>query len=247
MNLFYSSEINGSTLHFTLSEEESSHAIRVLRMRTGDKIIFTDGKGMFYEAEITAEHPKKCPVKIIRHFPDNNKRNVHLTIAIAPTKNIDRFEWFLEKATEIGCDEIVPLQCRHSERTVIKTERLNKLLVSAMKQCLKSEMPILHELTDLKTWIPTTEKFRGQKFIAHIPELKETEFPPKDPSGRSLHQVYKKGSSALITIGPEGGFSEEEVALAVKSGFTSIGLGKSRLRVETAGVSACAVINAINS
>src|ERR1051325_5173751 len=151
MNLFYSSEINSETVHFTLPEEESAHVIRVLRMKKGDKLFLTDGNGMFYEAEIETAHPKKCLLKIIQAVSDTAKRNFRLTIAIAPTKNIDRFEWFLEKVTEIGCDEIIPIHCRHSERDVIKTERLNKVLISAMKQCLKSQLPKLHELTEFKT------------------------------------------------------------------------------------------------
>ena len=256
MNLFYAPELNTSTLHFTLEEEESSHAIRVLRMKKDDLIIFTDGKGMFYEGAITNDAPKKCSVKIVRPIPDPAKRNFHLTIAIAPTKSIDRFEWFLEKATEIGCDEIIPIQCRHSERTVIKTERLNKVLVSAMKQCLKSRLPVLRELIDYKKLITTGDEGRdlkspptvkSQKLIAHIPELSGSEFPPAPPQGKLISDIYKKGENVLLAIGPEGGFSNEEVALSLQSGFTMISLGDSRLRVETAGVAACSVLNALNA
>jgi 16S rRNA (uracil1498-N3)-methyltransferase len=259
MNIFYYPEINNSQTIF-LPEEESAHALRVLRMKIGDAIFLTDGKGMFYEGEISSDNAKKCSVKILRPVADNSKRNFHLTIAIAPTKNTDRFEWFLEKATEIGCDEIIPISCKHSERTVIKTERLNKVIVSAMKQCLKSQLPKLHELQDFKTFIsnhpdkqdllPSPEGeglgVRFQKFIGHIPELSETEFPPQNPQGKSLNSICKKGENVLIAIGPEGGFSEEEVALAVQNGFTMISLGNSRLRVETAGVVACSVVNMIN-
>jgi len=251
MNLFYSPEINPAAIHFTLPEEESSHAIRVLRMKKGDKLFLSDGKGMFYELEITNPHPKKCETKAIRSISDNTKRNFHLTIAIAPTKSIDRFEWFLEKATEIGCDEIIPIHCKHSERAVLKTERLNKVLVSAMKQCLKSQLPKLHELTDFKKFIENSVRVpnpdRVQKFIGHIPELDESQFPPTNPQGKYLQSVYQKGENVLIGIGPEGGFSEEEVALAVQNGFEMISLGNSRLRVETAGVMACSIVNAINA
>lgn len=254
MNLFYSSDIIPAAIgtptgHFTLPEEESSHVIRVLRIKKGDTLFLTDGKGVFYELEIINPHPKKCETKVIRTIPDTAKRNFHLTIVIAPTKSIDRFEWFLEKATEIGCDEIIPIQCRHSERTVIKTERLNKVLVSAMKQCLKSQLPKLHELTDFKKFITSLSSsvLGGVRFIGHIPELDETEFPPQHPQGKSLQSIYKKGENVLITIGPEGGFSEEEISLALQNEFTMISLGNSRLRVETAGVAACSVINAINS
>ena len=252
MNLFYSSEINVQAVHFTLPEEESAHAIRVLRMQKGDKLFLTDGKGMFYELEITDPHPKKCKTKIIRSIPSSPTPSFHLTIAIAPTKSIDRFEWFLEKATEIGCDEIIPIQCKHSERTVIKTERLNKVLVSAMKQCLKSRLPKLHELTEFRKFAsspaPLLKEGEGaRRFIGHIPELDETEFPPKNPQGRSLQSMYKKGENVLIAIGPEGGFSEDEVSFAVQNGFAMISLGNSRLRVETAGVMACSIINSMNA
>lgn len=255
MNLFYCPEINNAQT-ILLPEEESVHAIRVLRMNTGDPIFLTDGKGMFYQGEIISDHSKKCSVKIIRPIADSSKRNFHLSIAIAPTKNIDRFEWFLEKATEIGCDEIIPIACKHSERTVIKTERLAKVIVSAMKQCLKSQLPTLQELQDFKTYIasvpPTLQKEREenpvQKFIGHIPELSASEFPPQNPQGKPLSKslILNPKSKILICIGPEGGFSEEEVALAIQNGFTTISLGNSRLRVETAGVVACSMVNAIH-
>jgi len=247
MNLFYSPEIRLDTIHAMLPEEESAHALRVLRMKTGNTIFITNGKGMFYEGQITNPHPKKCEVKILRTITPPSQHTFHLTIAIAPTKSIDRFEWFLEKATEIGCNEIIPIQCSHSERTSIKAVRLNKILVAAMKQCLKPQLPLLHELTDFKKFISSTKNFSGQKLIGHIPELDENEFPPKNPEGVSLQSIYRKGENTLISIGPEGGFSEEEMQLATKSGFKTIRLGNSRLRVETAGVMACSVINAINS
>ena len=246
MNLFYSPDITADAIHFVLPEEESAHAIRVLRMKKGDKLFFTDGNGFFYEAAILNPNPKKCEIRLVRSIEDKAKRNFHLTVAIAPTKNIDRFEWFLEKATEIGCDEIIPVACKHSERTVIKTERLNKVIVSAMKQCLKSQLPKLHELKTFKQFMNEAKNLSGQKCIGHIPELDETEFPPKNPQGKSLQSLCKKGENVLIAIGPEGGFSQEEVKLAVESGFEMISLGNSRLRVETAGIAACSVINSIN-
>lgn len=246
MNLFYSPELNSNTIHFTLPEEESAHAIRVLRMKKGDKIIFTDGKGMFYELEIINPHPKKCETKVIRSIQPSSLPTFHLTLAIAPTKNIGRFEWFLEKATEIGCDEIIPISCKHSERTSIKTERLNKVIVSAMKQCLKPQLPKLHELKTFKQFIDGTKNISAQKFIGHIPELSESEFPPKNPQGKLLSQVLLSTPNfILIAIGPEGGFSEEEVSLALQNKFEMISLGNSRLRVETAGVVACSVVNMV--
>ena len=246
MNLFYSSEINPDTIHFVLPEEESLHCIRVLRMKKGDKLFLSDGKGMFYECIVEVDHPKKCQLKVVRSIADKAKRNFHLTIAIAPTKNIDRFEWFLEKAAEIGCDVIIPIQCRHSERSVIKTERLVKVLVSAMKQCLKSQLPVLRELISFKEFIESHKNFSGQKFIGHIPELSETEFPPERPQGKLLsHAIQLKPSHVLIAIGPEGGFSEDEIGGALKNDFIPISLGNSRLRVETAGIVACSVANSI--
>ncbi len=245
--------IGTESIHFTLPEEESSHAIRVLRMKKGDKIFLTDGKGNFYTGEIISPNPKKCEVKIVTHQPSTiSHQPFHLTIAISPTKSIDRFEWFLEKATEIGCDEIIPIQCKHSERTTIKTERLNKVLVSAMKQCLKSELPKLHELTDFKKFINNSVRVENpdrvvQKFIGHIPELSDSEFPPKNPSGKLLSKslIPNPNSKIVICIGPEGGFSEEEILFAIQNGFTMMSLGNSRLRVETAGVVACSIVNAL--
>ncbi len=249
MQLFYYPDITPA-LPLHLPEEESAHCIRVLRMKKGDTLSLTDGKGMFYRGEIILDHPKKCTVKIVQSIPDPSKRNFHLTIAIAPTKNIERFEWFLEKATEIGCDEIIPITCKHSERTVIKTERLNKVIVSAMKQCLKSQLPKLHELTDFKTFIANSISVSNpdsvKRFIGHIPELSDSEFPPKNPEGRHLSEAYTKGSGSLICIGPEGGFTQEEVDQSIKNGFTPISLGNSRLRVETAGVVACSIVNSLN-
>lgn len=245
MQLFYAPGIDPST-PLLLSEEESGHCIRVLRMRSGDAIHFTDGNGLFYLGEITSDHPKKCTVKIIRSIPDPGKRNFRLTVAIAPTKNIERMEWFLEKATEIGCDEIVPIQCHHSERTVIKTERLNKVIVSAMKQCLKSQLPKLHELQDFSSFISRSKSLSAEKYIGHIPELSDSQFPPQNPQGQYLTSIYKKGRDVLIAIGPEGGFSEKEISLASENGFIPVSLGNSRLRVETAGIAACSIINSIN-
>jgi 16S rRNA (uracil1498-N3)-methyltransferase len=245
MNLFYVPEIDPS-LPLLLPEDESAHCIRVLRMKMGDSLFLTDGKGMFYEGKVISDHPKRCTLKITRSIPDRAKRNFHLTVAIAPTKNIERLEWFLEKATEIGCDEIIPVICKHSERTIIKTERLNKVIVSAMKQCLKSQLPKLNELQDFKSFISSTKKVNAQKFMGHIPELSNSEFPPENPQGKSLQAVCTKGENILVAIGPEGGFSEEEVTLAVQNGFVAISLGNSRLRVETAGVVVCSIVNSIN-
>lgn len=245
MNIFYSpTPPNNGLLH--LPKEEADHCIRVLRMKKGDTIFTTDGNGNYYETELQEENIKNCLLNVKLVIPDKNLMPFKLSIAIAPTKSIDRFEWFLEKVTEIGCDEIIPIRCRYSERNDIKIERLNKILISSMKQCLKSKKPRLLELSDFKKFIVSSSNYSHQKFIGHIPELKGAEFPPQNPEGKLLQRIYHKGNNTLITIGPEGGFSNEEVSLATENGFTPISLGNSRLRVETAGVVACTIIHTIN-
>jgi 16S rRNA (uracil1498-N3)-methyltransferase len=236
MHLFYTPDITSDI--YTLSEEESKHAVRVLRLKTGDHIQLIDGSGGFYEAEIIDDHQKRCTVKIISKQTGFGKRNWKLHIAIAPTKNNDRMEWFIEKATEIGIEEITPLDCDKSERTVIKTERFNKVAISAIKQSLKAYLPVINELTEFKKFIATTSGFSGEKFIAHchsreaLPHIKT---------------VYTPQQNTLILIGPEGDFSTEEVKLATENGFKEISLGQSRLRTETAALYACVTINMLNN
>jgi 16S rRNA (uracil1498-N3)-methyltransferase len=232
MHLFYSKSPVTDT--FILDEEESKHCTRVLRLSEGDTISLVDGVGGFYEARIYDANPKRCRVEIISSQFDFGKRNFHLTIAIAPTKNIERLEWFLEKATEIGIEEIVPLYSKHSERRTIKPERLEKVITSAMKQSLKAYHPILHQEIEFDKFV--IQAFDGQKFIAHcIPGYKPL-----------LKDIYRKDGNVLILIGPEGDFSPEEVDLALNNGFEAISLGNSRLRTETAGVVACHTINLLN-
>lgn len=222
---------------YTLNEEESKHCIRVLRLTIGDKIILIDGKGGWYEAEISDDNPKRCTVTISLSKKEFGKRNFHLHIAIAPTKNMDRLEWFTEKAVEIGIDEISIINCQNSERTVVKTERLNKVAVAAIKQSLKAYLPKINEVMDLKKFIASTINFAGQKFIAHC---YEGEIKPH------LKSLYQQDKDTLILIGPEGDFSVEEVKMAVGNGFKEISLGSSRLRTETAALYACATINILN-
>jgi 16S rRNA (uracil1498-N3)-methyltransferase len=231
MQLFYVSGVEGNTC--VLSEEESWHCMKVLRLSEGDPIDLTDGIGNFYHGILTKVHHKGCLVEIDTSHPDP-KHPVHLHIAIAPTKNNDRFEWFLEKATEIGIDEITPLFCEHSEREVVKPQRLEKVLVSAMKQSLKAWLPELNEPARFKDFL--NRDFEGQKFIGYCETGNESE----------LQHVYTRGSDALILIGPEGDFSKSEVEQAVKYGFTPISLGPARLRTETAGVVACHTIRLMN-
>lgn len=228
MHVFYTPDIQ---IKPELPEEEAQHCIRVLRLGTGDEITLTDGKGNFYRAEITAATNKRCLVKIIETLPQEPLWQGHLHIAMAPTKNMDRNEWFAEKATEIGFDELTFLNCRFSERKVIKTERIEKILISAIKQSLKARLPKLNEMVDFDKFI--TRDYPGQKFIAHCYEGEKP----------LLKNVLKPGEDALVLIGPEGDFSEEEVAKAIKHGFQPISLGKSRLRTETAALVACHTIN----
>lgn len=232
MHLFYTPEISEKT--YTLNEIESKHCIKVLRLSTNDQIELIDGKGTFYEAKIIVPNPKNCKIEITKSNQEFGKRNHYLHIAIAPTKNIDRFEWFLEKATEIGIDEITPLLCDRSERKTIKNDRLEKILVSAMKQSIKAFKPKLNSLTNYKDFIK--QGFKGSKYIAHCEENEK----------QSLKSNYKAGNNAIILIGPEGDFSPEEIKLAKENDFCETNLGNSRLRTETAGIVACHTINLLN-
>jgi 16S rRNA (uracil1498-N3)-methyltransferase len=232
MNLFYAPNINGQ--FYTLSEEESKHIIRVLRMKFGDTVFFTDGKGMFFECRITDANPKACEVEIIEQKPGEGGRPFYLHMAVAPTKNLNRFEWFLEKATEIGIDRITPIISSHSERKAVKTERLNRVITAAMKQSLKSFHPQLDEATKFSVFIK--QNFDGEKYIAYIDAGVTLE----------LSKAYTPGRNALILIGPEGDFSPEEVEFAKQNGFVPVRLGHARLRTETAGVVACHTVNLMN-
>lgn len=232
MNLFYAPDITNSKT-YVLSETESKHAIRVLRLIKGDEITLIDGKGNFYTTQITDDNAKKCIVEII-DIVKEKKHQPFIHIAIAPTKNNDRMEWFVEKCTEIGISEITPLLCSNSERKKIKSERLIKTAISAMKQSLKATLPQINELTTFKDLIATS--FDGEKLIAHCYE------DEKSP----LKNSYEKKKNVLILIGPEGDFSKEEIELAIQHNFEPITLGESRLRTETAGILACHTIHLMN-
>lgn len=232
MQIFYIPEVEENVI--TLNEEESKHSIRVLRMALGDVLQVVDGKGNLYTCEITDPHPKRCQVKIVDTKRGFGKRSFHLHIAIAPTKNIDRFEWFLEKATEIGVDEITPIVCEHSERKTINNERLERVIVSAMKQSIKAFKPTLNPLTPINQIIKSSNE--STKLIAYCGEFDE-------PHAMNL---IERGNSVIILIGPEGDFSREEIKLAIINGFKTVGLGPSRLRTETAGIVACTMANLIN-
>ncbi len=231
MQLFYTPDIDTSV--YTLNQEESLHCIRVLRLGEGDEIFLTDGKGVMFKSVIIGANPKHCEVKVIESYQDYEKRNYYLHIAIAPTKNIDRIEWFLEKATEIGIDEITPLICKHSERRTVNAERLNKVIIAAMKQSLKAYFPKLNKETKIEEFIRL--QTTASKFIGYC-----------NGDTLKLKDNYKKGNDAVILIGPEGDFSEEEVMKAKENGYIPINLGNSRYRTETAALVASHTINLLN-
>ena len=228
MYLFYCPDIETKQ---TLSEEESGHCVRVLRYSVGDEILITDGKGTTYNARITNPHPKHCDFEIIRSEKQQPHHAFHLHIAIAPTKNIERLEWAIEKCVEIGVDEITPLLCRFSERKQLRTDRLEKIILSAAKQSLTPYLPVLHELTPYDDFIREQAAKDQQCFIAHC--YKEDK--------RVLKNEIEQGRDVLVLIGPEGDFSEEEIALARESGYIEVKLGDRRLRTETAGLYGCLV------
>jgi len=232
MHIFYTPDISGKT--YTLDETESKHCVRVLRLAKGDEITLVDGRGGFFTAEIADPNPKRCAVNVVKSEMNFGLRNFQVHIAIAPTKNIERIEWFLEKATEIGIDRVTPLLCHHSERKEIKNDRLEKVMISGMKQSLKAYLPRLDGMTRFSDFIRLP--FSGQKFIAHCEEQHR----------ELLKNLVKSGESYLILIGPEGDFSPDEIEMAIQAGFQPVSLGESRLRTETAGVVACHTFNLLN-
>jgi 16S rRNA (uracil1498-N3)-methyltransferase len=230
-NLFFCPDI---ALNSQLSEQESQHCTRVLRMKEGDTLTITDGKGALYRCTLVQAHAKRSIVQINEQIELPKSWNFDLHIAFAPTKNMDRNEWFLEKATEIGTDRFTPLLCQFSERKEIKTERLEKIAVSAMKQSQQATLPTIDEMTPFDSFI--TQPFNGQKFIAHCHNQEKI----------SLAKLYTKGENALILIGPEGDFSEEEINKAIQNGFQPVTLGENRLRTETACLAAVHTVHVIN-
>ena len=233
MHLFYQPVINTGT--FALDPSESTHCTRVLRLNAGDTIHLTDGQGKLFLAKIVNPDKKASQIQItgVSHIP--RERDYFLQIALAPTKKIERFEWFIEKATEIGIDRIIPLICFNSERRVIKEDRLRKIAVAAMKQSLKAWLP---EITCALSFRELVEQEQGlNKFIATA----------DIPEGKHLANMYRKGSNVLILIGPEGDFHKDEMDMARSEGFIPANLGKSKLRTETAGLVACHTVNLVNA
>jgi len=233
MQIFYAPGINGDS--YVLDEKESKHCIRVLRMVKGTALKLIDGKGNLFEGQISNPDPKGCHITVSEIKHDFEKRNYRLNLAISPLKNPDRFEWFIEKSVEIGVDEITPVICKNSEKKSVKRDRIENIIISAMKQSLKALRPVLNDPVNF-------DKFMGissdaTMMIAHC----------RDDMERSkISDVCGKGENAVIMIGPEGDFSEEEILSAINAGFIPVHLGASRLRTETAGVAACHSIYFIN-
>jgi 16S rRNA (uracil1498-N3)-methyltransferase len=225
MQLFYITNISGDIC--VLNEEESQHCTRVLRLTNGDAVHLIDGKGGLHTAHIVNAHPKHCEVKITETQQGFGKRDYFLHIGIAPTKNIDRYEWFLEKATEIGTDCITPLLCEHSERKTVKHEHSQKIIVAAAKQSLSAYIADLQELTAFADFVQ--QPFDGVKCIAHCYDVPKIAFCKAIANARRI----------LVIIGAEGDFSPAEIALAKQTGFVEVTLGNRRLRTETAGIVAC--------
>ncbi|MBC3541711.1 16S rRNA (uracil(1498)-N(3))-methyltransferase [Rufibacter sediminis] len=234
MHLFFTPDLQPTDTSYTLSEEESKHCARVLRLDRGDTVTLIDGRGGWFKAEIAEPNPKKTSIKILHHQPDYNQRNYRVHIAVGPTKNMDRMEWFVEKAVEMGIDEITFLQCARSERKNLNLERLEKIAVSAMKQSMKAYLPTLHPLTRYADFLQ--QPIEGKRFIAHLVEGQERHSLAKSISGNDTYTVL---------IGPEGDFSPEEVAQALAAGFQPVTLGQSRLRTETAALAACHTIHVL--
>ncbi|MEM1259138.1 MAG: 16S rRNA (uracil(1498)-N(3))-methyltransferase [Bacteroidota bacterium] len=234
MHLFYNPTLDNSFKQFFFSLEESKHIVKVLRKAEGDIVNLTNGRGSLFQAKILEANPKKCKAQIISE--EKTIPRLHsLHIAIAPTKMNDRFEWFLEKATEIGIQEITPILCDHSERKVIKQERLEKVLQSAMKQSLQTFLPKLNPLMSLQEFLGSVKG--GLNLVAHCHPEEKLE----------LKRRVQADKDVVILIGPEGDFSKDEINLALHEGFLPVSLGRNRLRTETAGIVACTTVAMINS
>ena len=225
MSIFYTPGITGS--NHVLNEEESAHCVRVLRLGEGHTVHLADGRGTLYTARIVVAHPTACAVEIVHKEERYKPHPYKLHLAIAPTKSMERFEWLLEKITEIGVDEVTPLLCEHSERRVLKHERAEKVLIAAMKQSQRAQLPLLHEMTPAPDFVK--KAFPGKKLIAHCAPGEKAALP----------EALQGCSDAVILIGPEGDFSTAEITAALQHGFEAVTLGDTRLRVETAGIVAC--------
>lgn len=234
MHRFYIPQVSGDTCK--LSEEESKHCVRVLRLKKNDPVEITDGKGNWFKAVIENANPKSCILRVgIQNFEP--LPTWELIIAVAPTKNIARMEWLMEKLTEIGFTKFITVECHTSERTVLKTERLKRIAMEAMKQSGRVYLPQIEELISFKNLINTYKIFRGQKFIAHC----------NGSDRKALSSTYKQGENALVLIGPEGDFTKEEIDLAIENGFIPVTLNEHILRTETAALTAAIMLKTLNN
>lgn len=234
MQLFYNPRLDNSASQFTFSEEESKHIVKVLRKKQGDILHITNGNGYLFEAKIIVTDAKKCKAEIID--TDKKHRKMYwFHLVVAPTKMNDRFEWFLEKATEIGVNEITPIICENSERKVVKVERMEKVIQSAMKQSLQTFLPKLNTPISYKDFMAKTHE--NLLFIAHC----------EDEEKLDLKRRVAPDRDVTILIGPEGDFSKKEIKQAYKKGFLPVSLSENRLRTETAAIVACTTVNMINN
>ncbi len=233
MHLFYAPDIEGEV--YQLPEQEAKHAVKVLRLKAGDEVRLIDGKGGFYKARVEEASPKHCSLIIEDRIEEYGKRPFRIHMAVAPTKNNNRYEWFLEKATEMGLDKVTPLLTARGEKAKVRKDRLEKVLVAAMKQSVKAYLPELAEPMTLDAFL--RQDLAGQKFIAHCGQ---------QPERGKLMEHYEPGQDVVILIGPEGDFTPEELHQAGEKGYQSITLGNAILRTETAAVAACHTINLLN-
>lgn len=233
MQLFYNSTINETTESFTFDREESKHIIKVLRKKDGDILFVTNGLGYLFKTEITLASDSKCTVQMVS-FEKSAPSNFKLHLAVAPTKMNDRYEWFLEKATEIGIQEITPIICDRSERKVINIDRFDKIILSAMKQSNELYLPKLNPAISFKEFIK--QQNEGLQLIAHCEETDK----------KTLKSVVHPNTNITVLIGPEGDFSEKEIALALEQKYIPVSLGNTRLRTETAAVVACHSVVFVN-
>ncbi len=235
MQLFYAPDLVLEE-QYRLSAEESRHCVRVLRLGRGDHLFLTDGRGNIYRASIVAIDRDSCSVEVVERLSDPSPRPYRLTVAVAPTKNSDRYEWFLEKATEVGIDRVIPVVCDHSERRTLRRDRGEKIITSAAKQSLKALFPTLDELTPLSEVL--SMPFEGRKLIAHCSEEGER---------RYMGDLIHAGEELLVLIGPEGDFSPAEIEAARRAGFEEVTLGDMRLRTETAALTAVITAQVVNT
>jgi 16S rRNA (uracil1498-N3)-methyltransferase len=234
MHLFYLPDLQCDSTTARFSEEESVHCARVLRLTAGDEVLITNGKGWMFTAVVSESHPKHTEAQIISKRLMPRDTGFHLHLAVAPTKNIARFEWFLEKACEIGVDEITPLICEHSERQKLNMERLNRVLIAAMKQSQTAVLPLLHPPCAIEKFAPQCGS--QQKFVGWCDEQVT----------KNLFDVATAGESVTMLIGPEGDFSVPEIEMLKTNGFQPVSLGRQRLRTETAAIVACCILNVKN-